>query len=202
MNINPGDLITWLMHYRYLILFPIVVVEGPFITVLAGFLASLGSLDFMVAYAVIVSGDLVGDLLYYCIGRYGGRPWVKRWGHYIGITESRLESLDNHFRRNPGKTLLMGKLAHGLGGPILIAAGLAKVSYREFIMYNVLGTLPKSLLLLSLGFYFGAAYQRVTHYLDILALVFFGLSILSVILYIYIPKITRKILKVKNFKDL
>jgi membrane protein DedA with SNARE-associated domain len=48
------QVIGWLVHYKYVVLFPIMVVEGPIITVLAGFLASLGSLNLLAAYSIVV----------------------------------------------------------------------------------------------------------------------------------------------------
>ena len=42
---NPATVISWLLAYRYAILFPLVIIEGPIVTILAGFLASLGQFN-------------------------------------------------------------------------------------------------------------------------------------------------------------
>lgn len=65
------QIISLLTAYKYFFLFPIVVVEGPIITVIAGFLSSLGYLNIIIAYLVVVAGDIVGDSAYYAIGFYG-----------------------------------------------------------------------------------------------------------------------------------
>ena len=57
--------ILWLVHYKYLALFPLTRVEGPIITVIMGFFSSLGYINFFFAYAIIVVGDLVGDAFHY-----------------------------------------------------------------------------------------------------------------------------------------
>ena len=197
-----ADIIQWLLDYKYLLLFPIAVVEGPFITVVAGFLASIGMIDLLLAYVILIFGDLVGDSLYYALGKWGGRPWIKKWGHYIGMTESRIVYLENHFKRHPGKTLVLGKVAHGLGGPFLAAAGLSNMPFINFYIINLLASVPKTLLLLLLGYYFGHGYQRVTQYMDSLAVFFYILSLSMILLYIFIPKLIRSLLKVRNFKDI
>jgi hypothetical protein len=46
----------WIFSYKYLVLFPVMVVEGPIITVIAGFLVSLWRLNGLAAYAVLVAG--------------------------------------------------------------------------------------------------------------------------------------------------
>jgi membrane protein DedA with SNARE-associated domain len=44
-----------------LLLFPLAVVEGPIVTVIAAYLASLGYLNIFAVFAVVVAADLVGD---------------------------------------------------------------------------------------------------------------------------------------------
>jgi len=194
----PPQLIAWLLHYRYFILFPLAVVEGPFITLVAGFLVSIGQIDFLVAYGVIVGGDLVGDTLYYALGRWGGRKLIKRWERKAGLTESKLEKLESHFKRHPAKTLVLGKLAHGLGGPFLAAAGLAKMPYGEFLLVNLLATVPKSLILLALGFYFGSAYAQVTRYLDAIGIVMLVVVLVLICVYFIMPYVIRRFFQIKD----
>ena len=169
MIFNLEILISWFVHYKYLIIFPAAVIEGPIVTVVAGFLSSLGNLNFFLAWAVVVSGDVVGDIAWYGLGRFGGRGLVDRWGHYVGITSERVERLEDHFGKHGGKTLMLGKISHGVGGTILVAAGVARTAFWEFVWYNFIASIPKSLLLLLIGFYFGQALSKINSYLE-----FFG----------------------------
>jgi len=94
------QIILLLTAHKYLFLFPVVVVEGPIITVIAGFLSSLGFLNIFIAYAVIVVGDIVGDIMFYAIGYYGRQKFVNRWGRFLGITSERVERLEKHFEKH------------------------------------------------------------------------------------------------------
>jgi len=180
------DQITfWLLGYKYLVIFPLAVLEGPIITVIIGFFSSLGYFNFFLAYVVIVIGDLAGDALHYLIGRLGGQPFVEKWGRYLGVGASHLEALEKQFDRRGEKLLFIGKMTHGIGGAFLIAAGIIKMPFKKFMFSNLLATLVKSLLLLLLGFYFGQALTSINSYLQKIALITAGVAAFAALLYFF-----------------
>lgn len=177
-------LLHWLLAYKYLILFPAAVVEGPMVTILAGLLASMGRIDFLAAYGIVVAGDLVGDSFHYWLGRSGRTHLLERWGRSVGVTPERVASLERHFGSHSGKTLVAGKLSHGVGSVVLVAAGASRMPFGRYLWFNLVATLPKSLALLLLGYYFGRAYDRLAHYLDGAAVVTAALAVLLALAYI------------------
>ena len=147
--------------YGYVALFVGAVVEGPVATVIGAFLASRGFLEVAFVYAVVVSGDLVGDLLFYGIGR-SGRMALLVWHGGLGERQqTRLAILKERFHAHPGRTLLFGKLTHAAGFLVLFAAGAARVPMSTFLWYNLLGTLPKAAAFVAIGYFAGAAYLRI-----------------------------------------
>ncbi len=189
MHLSITEITNLLIQYRYFILFPIVVFEGPIITVVAGFLTSLGYFNFFTVYAVAVAGDLAGDALHYAVGYWGGGKFIRKYGHYFFMDEKRIIKLEKSFERNGNKMLFIGKMAHGAGGAFLIAAGLVKMPFREFMRSNLLATILKSLTLLLLGFYYGAFLSKINSYLDYIAAIFIGaVIIIAVIYFFYYPK--------------
>lgn len=185
MLISLQNLIPFLIRYKYLIIFPVAVIEGPIITIIAGFLSSLGYLKLMIAYIIVVVGDLTGDTGYYFIGKFGRKGFIRKYGKFIGINLDRVEKLEKHFDQHANKTFIFGKMAHGIGTLVLVAAGLAGISYRKLIALNLIPTLVKSLILIMIGFYFGRAYAKFNTYLDYTALIS---AVLFVILYIIVVK--------------
>ncbi|MFA6551022.1 MAG: DedA family protein [Patescibacteria group bacterium] len=182
-----------LISYKYLILFPLATIEGPIVTVIAGFLAAQGMMNVYLVCLIVMAGDLVGDVLYYALGRWGRMGILDKWGKYIGFSSAKIKELEDHFVNHSGKTLLIGKLAHGIGAVFLTAAGLSKMPFGKFIFYNVIGTIPKSLVLLLVGFYFGSAYARINKYFDWLALSMFILAVAFLVIYLLILKFSKKI---------
>jgi membrane-associated protein len=186
------QIILLLTAHKYLFLFPVVVVEGPIITVIAGFLSSLGVFNIFIAYAVVVVGDIAGDVMYYAIGYYGRQRFVKRWGRFLGITLERVERLEKHFEKHTGKTLIIGKLSHGIGGVVLVAAGIARVPFRKFVWYNFIPTLPKSLILLLIGYYSGESYVRISSYLDYAAIGTTVAAVIFIVIYFMMRRVSKK----------
>jgi membrane protein DedA with SNARE-associated domain len=186
------QIILLLTTYKYLFLFPVAVVEGPIITVIAGFLSSLGILNIFIAYALVVICDLIGDIMHYAFGYYGGQRFVKRWGRFLGITLERVEQLEKHFEKHTGKTLIIGKLAQVLGAVVLVAAGIARVPFRKFIWYNFIATLPKSLVLLLIGYYSGESYVKISSYLDYTAIGTVVAAVIFIVIYFMMRRLSKK----------
>ena len=184
MGIDLSQIMQLLIQYKYLILFPIVVVEGPIATIAAGFILSLGYMNFFAVYLVIMVGDIAGDAVYYVMGRFGGRHFVERWGRYIGLNPERVFHFEKHFEKHGGKTLLLGKLAHGIGAIFLIAAGLTRMSFLKFISANFFATLIKSLALLLIGFYFGQALVKINSILEFVGAMSISAGIIILLMFI------------------
>ncbi len=190
--ITPNEISTLLINYGYFILFPIMVAEGPIVTIIAGFLSSLGYFNFFVVYAVAFLGDITGDVIYYLIGRWGGQKIVKK-GKFLGIKLNNIEKIEGHFKEHSGKTLLFGKLTHSVGAPILIAAGMAKIKINKFILYNVVGSIPKTFIFLIIGYYFGSAYNKIDKYFGYFSVLMLIIIVSVVAIYFYIKKNKDKI---------
>lgn len=192
MFISLQNILNWLILYKYEVIFPVTVVEGPIVTVIAGFLASQGILNLYLTYLIIVAGDLTGDLLYYAIGRWGGIRFVQQWGHWFGIKEKQIKRLEKHYEKHSGKTLIIGKITHGVGSVILFTAGMARMSVWRFFWFNVIGTLPKSLLFLLIGYYFGESYKVIDTYLNLTAKTTIGVAVGLVLIYLLVVNILKK----------
>ncbi len=160
---------TAIVRHGYEALFLAAIAEGPVVTVIGAFLAAQGLLKLAWVYLVAVGADLVGDLLFYALGR-SGRLSGQRWQHRLSARQQRqLRWLQDGFHAHAGKTLLFGKLTHAVGFLVLIAAGSVRIPVRLFLGYNLLGTLPKTGLFVLIGYFVGAAYNRVDTYLWVLS---------------------------------
>ncbi|MGA9855571.1 MAG: VTT domain-containing protein [Gammaproteobacteria bacterium] len=164
--------------YGYLAVFLLSIIEGPLVTVFAAFLAAQGILNVFAVSATVVAGDLVGDMLIYGVGRWllGRLPW--RLSIRSRAFRNRIRLLCIDITQRAGHFLLIGKLTHAVGFAVLLAAGAARIRLSVFVLYNILGTLPKSCVLVVIGYFFGRFYQDLGAQYQTISLVALGLGML------------------------
>jgi len=175
-------IIQLLLTYKYLILIPLSIIEGPIVAVICGFLVTLNILNLFLVYAILVIGDIIGDGLIYYIG-YSGKRFLK----YFRVTDEKLEKAKIYFHENHKKAIIMSKLVHGIGFTGLVAAGASHVPYKKYFKTCTLISLIQSAVMLTIGILFGHAYVQIGKYLDYYAA---GISILVliIVLIIFIKK--------------
>jgi len=177
------NLIPFLEHYKYAILFPLAMTGGPLVTVIGASLASSGILDVRVVYTIAVLANVTGDTMYYWIGRSGRHTLIPKYGHYIGITEKRITHAEEHYQKHLGKTLLFGKITEAAIIPILIAAGATKVSFGRFLGMVIPIEIPKMLAFTFIGYYFGKYYVLIKQYSDTSVAIGFAIVIMTALVY-------------------
>jgi membrane protein DedA with SNARE-associated domain len=178
----PLELIAMLGHYGYWVLIPIAVVEGPAITMVAGALVAAGQMDGVTAAILLVLADLVGDALYYSLGRFGHGPVAGRLTKWLKVTPERLAKLEQRFRANDWKLILIGK-TQGLGSIILYFAGASRMPFLRYMVLNLVGTVPKVVLFELIGYFLGLGVLSSTHYMNYLTGVMFGAAFVLLALY-------------------
>lgn len=158
---GPEDLMALVAAHGLPVVGLIALVEGPIVTVLAGWAASGGVLPLWPLAATVILADLAGDLGFYLLGRRG-IGWVPGGlRRRLGLRPDRLDRLAEQFRCRGGRILLLGKLTHSAGALVLTAAGAARMPVAPFLVYNLLATVPKSLAFLALGHIAGHAWERI-----------------------------------------
>ena len=128
---------------------------------LAAWLAQRGLLDIRWVLVVVVLADLVGDSLLYLLGRTSPSAFPLWFRRRVLPDRARVVAVARHFRDRGGRTLVVAKLTHVAGLPVLMAAGATRMPFWSFLAWNLVGTIPKSLVFAALGWSFGAAWQSI-----------------------------------------
>lgn len=177
------DIVTISPYLKYPLLFILAVVEGPFIMTFAGFLLKLGVLSFIPTFISLGLGDIVGDMAWYGLGYWGGKKNVKRLGKYLSMSESLIEKIEATLVRYQGRIIFFSKVTNGFGFGLatLIAAGIAKISPKRFLLYNFLGEFIWLGLLLFIGHSLGRLYLSLNKGFD-MASTIAGFIVLALVL--------------------
>ena len=106
-----------------------------------------------------------------------------------------VRKLETSIKKNKGPFLFFGKLSHAIGGIILFVAGSAEIPFKDFLTFNFLATLPKSLILVGVGYYFGSTVTNIKKTLDFTVLGLFVFTLVLVGLYFAVTYISNKYVK-------
>ena len=99
---------VWIALGGYFWVFFLMVLESMIVPVpseavmpLAGYLISKGNFTFFGVILFSTIGSLVGSLLSYWIGLFGGRKFIHRFGKYFLLDEEHLAWTENFFKNSP-----------------------------------------------------------------------------------------------------
>src|SRR5260370_4256667 len=98
-----------------------------------GSLTTTGAIPYPLAYIAVVAGAVLGSACNLPITRRYGRPFIRRYGRYIGLTEHKLNRAERAFVRWGPWTIIIGRHIPGMRIVISALSGILNVPYRVFI---------------------------------------------------------------------
>ncbi len=184
-----GNLLQLIGQYGYLVVFFGVMLEsagvplpGETVLITAGVLVHRGVLDYGDTLFFGILGAAVGDQIGYWVGRVGGRPFVLRWGKYVFIAPERLERAERFFTRHGGKAVFLARFITGLRVFGALVAGMSRMQWGKFALYNVLGGTAWATAAVSLGYFLWASIGLVEHWVGRFSLLLVAALALAVLL--------------------
>jgi membrane protein DedA with SNARE-associated domain len=192
------ETLAFLYMYRYPALFVGAFFEGPIIMAATGFLVKLGYFNVILAYILLILGDLAGDVAWYYLGYFGANNFISKFGRFFGITEKIFERVKSIFSRHHAKIIFFSKITMGFGlaVAILTTAGISKVPIKKFIILNLLGGFIWTAFVMTLGYFFGSVYLLISESLRIGFIIGVGLLV-SFALYGFSRFLRQEVLKNK-----
>lgn len=182
----------FLLTYGYSAFLPLSVLEGPIVTIVGAFFASKGYFNIYIIYLLALIGDMVGDMIYYSLGRYGGEGMVKRFGPRFGLTQEKLANVKAKYfdsKASLWNVITLSKVTHAPSSAILVLCGLLKIPIGTFIVITFINNVFKVLFFLLLGFYFGKYYKTIDTYIAHTWVVFIPIILLGIYLWYRKPSI-------------
>jgi membrane protein DedA with SNARE-associated domain len=131
-------------------------IPGETITLVGGFLAGSGELDYWLVLGSAIAGAVIGDNFGYWLGYYGGWSLMTRLGKLFRITEEQLLEAREQFSKNADKAVFLGRfiaLLRIFAGPM---AGIARMPYPRFIACNLAGAAVWAVATISAAYFAGA----------------------------------------------
>jgi membrane protein DedA with SNARE-associated domain len=143
----------------------------------AGFVVAEGTLRWPGVIAAATLGSIVGSLIGYAIGMFGGRPFAHRFGKYLLLDQSDLDTADRFFQRRGSITILICRFIPVIRHVISIPAGMGRMRLLPFCIFTVIGAGVWNSFLTWCGFLLKKNWttvMRYSHVIDIVVLVVLG----------------------------
>ncbi len=182
--VPSSHLAALILQYRYAALVPLAFITQPAVALLTGVLIRYGYFDLLPAYLAVVSGAVLGDIMWYYIGYHFGDRFARRFGRYFGMTEAKIETVKHIFNRHDSRILILSKVTNGLGLAVvtLFTAGLSRISFSRYVLFNAIGEGIWTGSLIGIGILFSQLYDQVNGVLGKLSVL--GLFVLATAAFI------------------
>ena len=133
---------VFLLHHQSSGLFLVIFLEelgvplpvpGDAAIMYGGYLTTTGAIPYPLAYVAVVSGAVLGSACNLTLSRRYGRPFIQRFGKYVGVNEEKLARAEGMFKRWGPWAIIVGRHIPGLRIVLSALSGILEVPYRVFI---------------------------------------------------------------------
>lgn len=128
---------------------------------LAGVGVEEGRLSFQGALLAATIGSLVGAVMLYLLGWYGGRPLVLRYGRLLRVTHRDLDRAERWFDRYGPVVVLTTRVIPLVRSIVSIPAGLTRMQFALFCLLTAVGSLVWNAVVIGLGWSVGENWEQV-----------------------------------------
>ncbi|HKN82075.1 MAG TPA: DedA family protein [Pyrinomonadaceae bacterium] len=108
----------------------------------SGYLVSRGEMNLWAVGVAGAVGCVVGSLVAYWVGMYGGRPFIEKYGRYILLSPHDLDLADRWFAKYGEWIVFTSRLLPAIRTFIAFPAGVARMNLPRFVIYTFAGSLP------------------------------------------------------------
>jgi membrane protein DedA with SNARE-associated domain len=190
--VHPHDLLHLLTTYGYWAVLVFIAIEStgiPFpgetmLLVAAIFAGTTHRLSLPLVIVAAASGAILGDNLGFFVGREGGYRLLRRYGPSLHLDERKLKLGQYLFMKHGGKVVFFGRFVAVLRAWAAFLAGMNRMRWPDFLLFNALGGIVWATLIGVGGYYLGDAVHRLKGPVAITSIVLAVLVIIAFLLFV------------------
>lgn len=136
----------------------------------SGYLVSTGQFSMLGVTMAGAIGNVLGSLMAYYVGVWGGRPFVERYGPYLLVSRRDLEMADRWFLKYGEAAVLISRMLPVVRTFISLPAGIVRMNVPKFVLFSFIGAVPWCYLLAYIGLKLGERWDGLHeyfHHLDV-----------------------------------
>ena len=188
----------WVVHvmnqYGYLGIALLIAIENIFppipselILTFGGFMTTYTSMDIWAVTLSATVGSVGGAIVLYGVGRLLPAEkmdrFLGRWGHVLGLKQGDVKRAEDWFNRRGTSAVFFCRFIPLVRSLISIPAGMARMQKGRFLLYTVLGSAVWNAVLVTLGAFAGAGWERISRYMNLYSYVAFALIAVGVVVF-------------------
>jgi membrane-associated protein len=150
---------------------------GDSLLVTAGIMAAAGYLDLHWLIPLTILAAIVGDQVNYAIGYRAGAALVSRYERF----RPHLERAHAFYEKHGAKTIVLARFVPIVRTFAPAVAGAARMNYRTFVLYNIVGGIVWVLSTTLTGYLLGRSIPHIDRYLHLVIAIVVLLSLVPIL---------------------
>ncbi len=192
-------------QYGYLAVFIGILLEnlglplpGETITIVGGFLAGSGELDYWFVLASAAIGAFLGGICGYFLGKYGGWKLMLGVSKVFRIQEVQLEEIKTKFSDNAVKAVFFGRFIAVIRIFASPMAGVVEMPFGKFLAVNLAGAVTWASVITTLAFFVGkvVSLEQLLAWVSKFAVLALGIAIAWIVVPLWLE--SRGIVKTED----
>lgn len=196
------------IEFGYLIIFLLIAIENIFppipsevILTFGGYLTTKFELTLWLVVLAATAGSVFGAIVLYGVGRIFSPERLERWlngrlGRMLRLKGEDVLKAQQWFDTRGKSTIFFCRFIPVIRSLISIPAGMTRMKMPVFLFYTTVGTFIWNTVLVSLGAAAGAAWEKVSGYMDVYSRI--GVVVLGIIIAIFVFVFYKKRQKQKR----
>lgn len=109
-------------------------------------------------------GNLLGSIILYAVGFYGGRRFLEKYGRWVLVSYYDLEMADRLFSKYGQIIIFVSRMLPAVRTYISFPAGVARMDFKKFALYTFAGSVPWTYVLAYFGIILGENWTMLEGY--------------------------------------
>ena len=130
----------------------------------SGYLVTTGQFTMLGVTLAGAVGNVIGSIVAYYAGVWGGRPFVERYGPYFLMSHRDLDIADRWFAKYGEAAVFFSRMLPVIRTFISLPAGIAKMHFPRFVLLTFIGSIPWCYGLAYIGVQMGRRWDQLREY--------------------------------------
>lgn len=155
---------------------------GDYLLFLTGVFGGTGLLKETLSDTLIwlIAAAILGSLVGYLTGRYAGNI-IHNQRESLFFKKKYIDNTQKYFEKYGPRTLIISRFLPVIRTFAPILAGISKMKYASYLLFNVLGAFIWVGILVTAGFYFGERFPWIVNYVHYIIIFFLAITTFTVV---------------------